>query len=152
MAGRVSGIGISTNVKSHTEDAIEPNGLSANVERPEEVEQAEQPEKEWDAMQMEDEEGPWAGLGMDETEETPPGILANVESLADIAVDPEEELNELGDERAGVDEDGEVGEELRQKFATRRRKAHRDHDRKKIGSATWLQQTPATEGGDPNRR
>ena len=95
------------------------NGLSAKVESPEEVEPAEQPEEEWDAMHMEDEEDPWAGLGMDEAEEIPPGIPANAESQSDIAVDPEEELNELGDERAGVDEDGEVAEELRQKFATR---------------------------------
>ena len=44
---------------------------------PGEVKQAEQLEEEWGAMQMGDEEGPWAGLGMDEAGEIPLEISTN---------------------------------------------------------------------------
>ena len=44
---------------------------------------------------MEGEEDPWAGMGVDEAEETSQGISANAESWAEEATDQEEEWSEL---------------------------------------------------------
>ena len=97
--------GTSTNVESQTEDAIDPNGLTVKAERPDEVKQAERQEEQLKAMQMEDEEDPWSGLGMDEAGEILPGKSTNVESQAEDAANPQEEPNKLQDQRVDVDED-----------------------------------------------
>ena len=87
------------------EDAIDPNGLTVKAERPDEVKQAEQQEEQLKAMQMEDEEDPRPGLGMDGAGEIPPGKSTNVESQAEDAANPQEEPDKLRDQRADVDED-----------------------------------------------
>ena len=94
-------------MRSQAKHATDLNGLS---ERPDEVKQAEQPEEEWEAMQMDDEEDPWAGQRMDGAGEIPSGISTNVESQAEDAVDPQEELSEL---RVEIDDNGDGIEELR---------------------------------------
>ena len=87
------------------EDAIDPDGLTVKAERPDEVKQAEQQEEQLKAMQMEDEEDPWPGLGMDEAGEILPGKSTNVESQAEDAANPQEEPDKLRDQRVDVDED-----------------------------------------------
>ena len=116
------------------------------------VRQSDRLEEEWEAVQWGDEEDLWAGVDMDEAEEPTPGTSANAESRADIPVDPEEELNEQQEERGEGDEGGDAAEWLSQKVTTRRRKVHRERDRKKCWAATWLQRTSASAGGGPNRR
>ena len=88
-----------------------PRMKGARQKKSDRPERPEQQEEEWEAMQIEDEEDPWAGLGMDEAGETPPSISKNVESQTEDAVDPEEELSEL---RVETDENGDGIEEPRQ--------------------------------------
>ena len=68
------------------EDAIDPNGLTVKAERPDEVKQAERQEEQLKAMQMEDEEDPRPGVGMDGAGEIPPGKSTNVRSRTNCGI------------------------------------------------------------------
>ena len=81
-------------------------------------------------MQMEDEEDPWAGWGMDEAGETPPGISTNVESQAEDAIGPRRRAERTaGRDRRKWRRDRRATPE----FTTRTKKAHGERDGKKSG-------------------